>query len=329
MEIKSTVVAPSAEAEQQSSTSQVKSQQEGATDACWQPKLGGRLQPSQVLQPTSSLRELLQVKGLPATLPWEVIAQSAGIQPGSIVEYQDVRGEMLIESFFQQTQLTPTPHILPIIQEGAAHVAAAASNVTKRGYASLVTGAMSDGRVPQGVNATAMGGFSTLGTAKHYGPPRAAEDAPPFILVSDLHFATYPLLMPSAGELKVRGITKVVVGLENENLGLRSLQTMHDLGQPAQRSLASILQTYEQNGISVEVYGLDLPRGDSPSTLPRRIMWETGDVLPEAQLRQLAAADIYRLFDRYQQKFEEAGSAFAAQRERLEQAREEALAGRW
>ncbi len=240
---------------------------------------------------------------------------------------------MLVANFFNQTQLKPDPTVLPIIHAGAVHIAAASQRSALEGFSPVITGSLSDGQKDPGMSETFFSSDAygvLIGAAKNYetrGTP--PDEAAPFILVSDSHWATYKQLLPSADDLKLRGITRVVVGLENEDKGIRSLDEMLELGQPGQKILASRLKSYQDEGIVVELHGLDESRGEHPTTLPRRIMWESGDLLSLEQLRALQPEATNALFDRYRMKFQDAGSSFGAQRDRIEKARQEALEGRW
>lgn len=79
--------------------------------------------------------------------------------------------------------------------------------------------------------------------AKLVVPP---PSSPPMLIVSDIHYAAYPMNLPSAADLQKRGITRVKVGLENEDLGARSLTEVLERGQPAQQALAARLKSYEE-----------------------------------------------------------------------------------
>ncbi len=226
---------------------------------------------------------------------------------------------------------------LPIVLEGAAHTFALRTEASKRGFQTFVTGALTADGTPDicsGMLADAhasLPGFAQGAEA----PATVPADAPPLLVISDLHMSSYPMMLPSPADLKSRGITHVKVGLENEDLGPRTVEEYVAHGQPAQRALALQLLAYRKEGLAVDLVGLDQPRdvasnGARPwqTSQLKRLAWEQGvggdPAIFDATATNLPTIDAY--LDGLVARYEPLGPAFGAQLKRIADARAEAHA---
>lgn len=277
--------------------------------------------------PSATMSEFFGAWGLQPKLDGRRIAQEAGLT--GIAGTVDARGLSLAKTFFALGKPSNDGSTLPIVLEGAAHVEALHAEAARAGFRTFVTGALSQpgDRFAKSTHpmlkptpVVANAGFS-------YDAPELSGDAPAMLVISDYHFASYPALMPSAEDLKKRGITRVVAGLENEDAGPRSIEEYERIGQPAQSMLALRLRSYVEAGITVDLIGLDAPRavaadGTRPmqANLTRRLFWEQGAQVPTPYENPVVA---HAALDQLEAKFLSWGPGFEGQLARIQRARAE------
>ncbi len=276
---------------------------------------------------STTMGEFFEAWGLAPNLDVVRLAHEAGLS--DVVPHYDSRGVQLAKTYFAQAQPSRDGTTLPLVLEGGAHTKALQAEAARAGFRTFVTGALSQPNdafakstnpklSPQAV--ITYGGWS-------YDAPALANDAPAMLVVSDYHWASYQALLPSADELKKRGITRVAAGFENEDLGARSIEEYERIGQPAQRMVAQRLRSYVEAGIKVDLFGLDEPRavaadGSRPmqANVLRRLAWEQGMADPAA----FDDPAIARAFlDQLEEKFRGYGLGFEAQIARIQRARTE------
>lgn len=279
------------------------------------------------------LADLLSARGLLPTIALQNIGSDPAVVPPNVeAPHPDNRGVTLAHSFFSQAAPSLDGSTLPIVFEGSAHTYAMASEASKYGFRPFVTGALTTPMNPVVSREVQEQAMATLPGYEAGRTPLVALDlsAPPLLVISDFHFASYKMQLPSADELKKRGITTVKVGLENEDYGARLIDDYVERGQPAQRAMALYLKAYEADGLRVELYGLDPPRevsatGERPwqTTLLRRLAWEEGvggpptTFDPTSENRTMLVA----FLDRLTAKYTALGPGFAAQVARIAQAK--------